>query len=341
MKTLIRITPRFIKAPAKKILYGVKALLLPYREYYADFRDYKKFSGTYNCDDSGNKVEAKIIRLYHAVEVGLTYENTKPSFAKEVVIELLKHLESAAVNSTFSRHCKIAINVLDQYVSKNREIGADESWIQYVELALSRINQSVSEEMSDEKRGGILKLKRDDIFNDSKGFEGVLNGRHSFREFSAEPVSMEIINKAVELAQRAPSACNRQQARVYVLNDREIRSQVLDIQNNRSNWREVPDKMLLVTSNLEYYAGLRERHSPYIDGSLFAMTLVWALQYFKVGTCCLNLNMDRYDLARLRAVAKMEPSEVPIFLIAAGALKEETSVAASTRRHSDEIIRVI
>ena len=50
--------------------------------------------------------------------------------------------------------------------------------------------------------------------------ENLFNTRHSIRQFGEDKVKIEDIKKAIELAQRAPSACNRQAVRVsyqYIL----------------------------------------------------------------------------------------------------------------------------
>ncbi|HET7011684.1 MAG TPA: nitroreductase family protein [Anaerolineales bacterium] len=51
----------------------------------------------------------------------------------------------------------------------------------------------------------------------AEGFYSVLNGRRSVREFSPDPVALEVVERVLQAACRAPSAHNRQPWRFVVL----------------------------------------------------------------------------------------------------------------------------
>jgi hypothetical protein len=53
------------------------------------------------------------------------------------------------------------------------------------------------------------------------------------------------------------------------------------------------------------------------------------------------LNLENTAVKQLRRVARLEPSEVPIMLVAAGVIPERVNVAASIRRRLDEVLEVI
>ena len=53
--------------------------------------------------------------------------------------------------------------------------------------------------------------------DDFEAFSLIAHSRHSVRNYSSRTISEEIIAKAVELAQTAPSACNRQATKIYAI----------------------------------------------------------------------------------------------------------------------------
>jgi len=305
-------------------------------DFLYDYFIYAGKSGTFNTGRTRKTLQAYIIRLYHGIEVGLSYPDPKPGFGVKTVKRLLKALEKFERKYGIDYYAKIALNVLFQYVEFNKQLG-----LEFTELndRLQRLEEKVPELLKEDKRGGYEKLSRTELFDPGKtDFESVIRTRHSFRQYTSEPVAPEILQKAVKLAMRSPSACNRQQAKVYVLDDNKIRDRVLKVQNNQRGWRDQPDKILLVTSNVEYYRQSRERYAAYIDGGLFAMTLVWALHALGIGTCCLNLNLDKGGIKKLKKAAGLSQAEVPIMLIAAGKLPEQNNVAISTRRDVNEVL---
>ena len=57
---------------------------------------------------------------------------------------------------------------------------------------------------------GISLYHSTDIMNDAKGdFQSLLYSRHSIRYFKDELPSKDVIDEALTLASRTPSACNR------------------------------------------------------------------------------------------------------------------------------------
>lgn len=308
-------------------------------DFLYDAAIYSRWSGTFSLARTQRTLQAYIIRMYHGIEVGLSYPDPKPGFGMKTVNRLVSALEKYAAKFKVDFYCKIALNVLQQYVEFNRNLGIE---FENLNRRLEELQKQVPADLEDETGGGYINIKTADIFSaGAPEFTRVITTRHSFRQYTSAPVDMAKIEQAVQMAIQSPSACNRQPVRVHVLQDKKVRDRVLNVQNNQRGWRDQPDKMLLVTASVEFYRESRERYAPFIDGGLFAMTLVWALHAQGVGTCCLNLNLDRKSIRRLKKAAGLHKADVPIMLIAAGMLPEENNVAVSTRRSVAEVMRVI
>ena len=130
--------------------------------------------------------------------------------------------------------------------------------------------------------------------------------------------SREVIARAVRTAQRTPSVCNRQAWRVHVYTSPEDKDVVLRTQDGNAGFGHLAASILLVSSDTRVYVSSGERHQAYVDGGMFAMSLVYALQAQGVASCCLNLcNYFFQDVAVHRA-CRIPAWETPIMMIAIG-----------------------
>ena len=86
----------------------------------------------------------------------------------------------------------------------------------------------------------------------------------------------------MELAQRTPSACNRQGWKTHVfLGDKSV--ELVKWQGGARGFENEIKGAILVTANLKAFL-FYEVHQAYIDGGLYAMNLVNALQYSGFGS---------------------------------------------------------
>src|SRR5690606_22323819 len=118
-------------------------------------------------------------------------------------------------------------------------------------------------------------------------FRTLFLGRTSVREFSSMAVDPAVINEAVELALKAPSVCNRQSSRVLVIYDRSTIQKILALQGGFRGY-ETPNVLLVVTSDISIFVAPQERNQPYVDGGIFSMALLLALEFFSIAACPLN-----------------------------------------------------
>lgn len=69
-------------------------------------------------------------------------------------------------------------------------------------------------------------VARDEQFARAEAFFELLNSRRTVREYSAEPVPFELIEKAIETAGTAPSGANLQPWRFVVIIDSEVKRKI-------------------------------------------------------------------------------------------------------------------
>ncbi|HEX3048863.1 MAG TPA: nitroreductase family protein, partial [Bacillota bacterium] len=157
----------------------------------------------------------------------------------------------------------------------------------------------------------------------------------------AESVETQLVIEAIEMAQKAPSACNRQPGKVYIIEDQRIKDEITGMHPGNNGFGELADKYLVITGALSCYGGIEERNQVYIDGSLFAMTLIEALHFKGIGSCALHWGGVPRAEVKLRKLVKILPSESILMLVAIGKYPAEFLVAKSCKKNPEDLYRVI
>jgi len=164
--------------------------------------------------------------------------------------------------------------------------------------------------------------------------------RRSVRELGVAP-TREQIERAVGLARSAPSVCNRQAARVHATVDLDLITAALLLQNGNAGFGDRISCLMAVTSDRAAFPLPHEMNQTWIDGSLFAMTLVWAFHSTGISTCCLNWAASPTADAKPQNLWSIPRSEAVVMLVAAGLPDWPVKVAGSSRRSVAEVLSFV
>ena len=170
--------------------------------------------------------------------------------------------------------------------------------------------------------------KRDNL---STGFVELAEHCYSVREYSAEPVSQDVLDKVYAVAMKTPSVCNRQATRVYQIADPVKVKAALDIQGGFHGYA-APPVLLLVTSDIRTFMNENERNEPFTDGGLFSMSLLYALEAYGLAVCPLNAMFDLSQENRTRKLLGIPDNEFLVMYIAVGNFPDTVPVCRSTRK---------
>ncbi|MEL6928885.1 MAG: nitroreductase family protein [Cyanobacteria bacterium J06600_6] len=338
MVALKNIAPNFIKqSPLRDYYYNCLFIINLFKNYSYDFQRFLSYSATQQPYKTKQRHQGRITAHYHQIEKGLSLQHTRVGFGKEVVRHLVKMLQTYQQNYGADELTQIALDTLFAYYKFNLEAGHDNSELYQQLIALKQID---SRELG--KVGGTISVTKEQIHQAITGdFSEFVQARHSIRQFDTiKTVDPKTIEQAVAMAIQTPSVCNRQTWKVYSYSDREAKKRILAYQNGNRGFGENASQILIVTSDLNYFMTPAERHQCFIDGGMFAMSLVYALHSLCVGTCCLNWSADyKRDLA-LKAEAQISQAESVIMMIAVGHLPDNFVVASSPRKKLSEILNI-
>jgi len=89
-----------------------------------------------------------------------------------------------------------------------------------------------------------------------------LDGRFSARDFAPRSLNDPEIAAVIELAQRAPSQCNRQSTRIHVYRNRAKIAKLLELQGGARGFAEAVPTLFIVTSEITAWGARSSATNP-------------------------------------------------------------------------------
>ena len=271
---------------------------------------------------------AEIVMGYHVLEKGLTMPRRRLGFGRGAVVHLVNLINSFEKrfggDDSQVRH---AVGVLRAYRELHRERPDP----------MPRLDAFLASH-PDIPAADEPHVTREAFFAAKDApFPQFAASRHVCRHF-AGPVPMKTIESAVELAITAPSACNRQPARVHVIDDPALRDRIFAAQGGTRGFGADADKVLVVTADLSTVRWGWERHDCYVNGGIFVMNLCYALHYFGVAHCILHWSVSPEVDRAAHEFLGIPANEAIVQVIACGMPPEEFDVAASPRLAVSDVL---
>lgn len=307
------------------------------RELIQDWRVYRRWSGLHE-QNAQPVMEARILKAYHRIEKGLALAQPRPGFGPDAVALLLRDLDIYLDLHGPDHVSRAAINTMAAYLDFNARHDLPMAALRGRCAGLA-VRQDGAAPHSE---GGVLALQRADVqAMASAGFEQMAASRYSVRQFAPGMVAQAALEAAVRCAQKAPSVCNRQSGVVYAVRERALQQQLLAHQNGNRGFGDQADLVLVVGARLTSFLTVGERYQAWIDGGLFAMSLLHGLHAQGLGTCCLNWSVTREQDHALKRAAGLGNDVEIMMLVAVGHLPEHFTVAQSPRRPLAEVLQTL
>lgn len=272
------------------------------------------------------KIEPVIHIGIHALEKGMSIGNVKVGFGKEKFYSLLNELQHYINIGGSRQFVEEASSVLSQYITFNRNLGAD---MNDIEIRFNNFIEKNGLSISD--FGGIIKLRKEDIQIASQAdFAKLSQSRFSVRDFGNKPISIENIKNALKMCEKTPSACNRQSWRIHIYSNAEYRTKLFTLQGGNKGFMEDMQYAILICGDMNRYR-FYELSQVYVDGGLYAMNLMYALNYNGIASIPLTMSKRMRHTIRIQKAMNIPSNELPILLIGVGSYKDEFKVAKSNR----------
>lgn len=322
--------PRWVK---DIILLGISHLRL-IQFFYNDYIKYRKSAFRLNKNHTKDQIKARITIHYHSIEKGLSHKNIRLGFGKHAIKQLLKDLDDYKKNSfpLEDIRYRTGCSVLLEYIKLHEEANYD---ISEIKSMYKSIVGNFKENL-----GGCYQLNKEEVLKyRNSDFKQLSDKRFSVRNFSDELVDIQLINKAIEIAMKTPSVCNRQPWNVYVVKNKELQKDLLSLQGGLRGLGDNMDTLIAITAKNSYFGGPEERNQGFIDGGLFSMSLLYSLEYMGLASCALNADFNKKTDDQIRKILDIKVNENIILFIAVGNYPSTFKVPKSQRESHKEITK--
>lgn len=170
-------------------------------------------------------------------------------------------------------------------------------------------------------------------------FMALARFRKSVRWFQDRPVPVELVERAMDAAALAPSACNRQPYEFRFFSDPERVREVSALPMGTKGWAGNIPMFAVIVGDLSAYFNERDRHAIYVDASLAAMNFMLALETLGLSSCPVNWPDIAPRERRMRKALGLEPWQRPVMCLAIGYPDPEGLVAYSAKKPLEQVAR--
>ena len=279
---------------------------------------------------SGQKTDYDILQTSHRLEKGLCIREPRKAWGYDKA----DRLAGLIVKESRKEHpdqmaVQIGKAVLSAYIASKEAAEPEEPKLAALK---AKVEAGKILRDCDSRFGGTLLIKKEEVLQDAAAVDHLFNTRHSVRDYDDTPVDPAKLERAVALALRAPSACNRQASQIYVLSGEE-RAKISGGNSYHA------DKYLIITGNMRAFH-MGELNDWIVSSSIFCGYLSLALHAVGIGSCIFRKDIikDSEYNDSVRKICRIPEDEQIILEMAIGNYKEEFPVPVSYRKTAKEIL---
>jgi len=312
------------------------------RNYIGEFRMYNRERKQVfkSVSMKSEILMGRIVRYVHSIEKGLSVESPRPEFGYDKIQTLYGWIKEYLKIPEIDKTCVyMAADALDAYCSYHENIGIVSTKIMEISAIASELENIKNEDRVTGIFGGFQIIEKKDVNFELTDVERLFKTRHSVRQFKKESVSKELIEKAIELAQSAPSACNRQAVRAYAVDAQKFSEIYPGNLQGVGGFIDNCDKIILITGKISHYE-VSEYKQYIVSAGIFTGYLTLALHGLGLGACVVQRSL-RPDAvwSEFCQNNNIPTDEQLVCLIVVGHMKDKTIVPASRRFDTGKILR--
>ncbi len=271
-----------------------------------------------------------MIKVYHSLEKSLSFTNRDKNSGWSTAKMVMDLIMIADSTNSYGFHDKAGLAVLKKFI--DHPDNSNQNGAHQIRKAIADIKWAAEDDH------GVKLHKESDFF---KGKlidpEAFFFSRYSLREFKQMSVDFSLVERAISLAMKTPSVCNRQAWHVYHAVDQDVIKKALSYQQGNRGFGDKVPNLMIITTDLTAFMPGQEHYQHWIDGGLFSMSLIYALHSLGIASCCLNWSQSPNNDLKLRSAFNIRPNDTVIMMLAFGYPDEKNNVCISSRRPLQEI----
>ncbi|TWX67500.1 nitroreductase family protein [Colwellia sp. C1TZA3] len=267
-------------------------------------------------------------RNIHRLEKGLIMRPRRPVFAEAYIIETIDLYSTVLTTGRIcDEELKWATDVLSLYFLN---VEGSET----IDLARKKYKEVQVKNKINDNIKFVPFARADSVFSELNydEFTKLCLQRRSVRWYEPELVPDNLINKALEAARTAPSACNRQPFEFLVLNDNQKAPTVAAMPAGTAGFSNQVPCIIVVIGDLSCYPKEADRHVIYIDSALASMQFMLALETLGLSSCPINWPENETKEKELHKIIPLPVHKRVIMMISVGYAKPTGMIPYSSKK---------
>ena len=296
-----------------------------------DYFRFIKFSGWKSNINDYKVRNYHTVKIYHALEKSMSYKHRDPGRGWESAFLLLDVIKKSDINGEVAFHNLAGVEILREFIKLPVNEGTHKALQIKNELNLLSFSKSYS------VPGGIKSFSRNQFHTGKLDRpEDFFLSRFSLREFESKSVDLDVVRRAISLAIKAPSVCNRQPWHIYHTDNRSVIDCALRIQSGNSGFGHKVPNLAIITVDLKAFMPGNEHYQHWIEGGIISMSLIHAFHSLGVASCCLNWSQSPQNDIKLRSEISIQGEHTVIMMLAYGWPCKDNNVCISVRKSTKE-----
>lgn len=292
-----------------------------------------------NHSNSKSFLERDMLILAHSLEKGMGIPNPRKGYGKEKASRLIQKILEYQRNygeGGFPFFESLAI--LDKYIdlqhSQNENIKSIDE-----ERSKLLLNNAQLEYHCE---AGSKSFTFEQLASDSScELLKILESRHSIRHFSDELITEEELVRVVNIANRAPSACNRQPIKLYYTSNQKKSRELERLIDGSHGFKGETPYYMIVTSNRAFFYN-DEYLQWYTNGGIYLGFLTIAFHSCGIGSVILQWKYAQKNEKLVKELFSINKNEAIVALIGYGKYpKDGTKCIVAQRKPASETIKAI
>ena len=176
---------------------------------------------------------------------------------------------------------------------------------------------------------------------ENANFTEVMLSRHSVRDFDDRELMDGDIQYALNMFIEAPTACNRQMCKVFLVKNPEVVELLNKTVLGVGGFNKKTMHYFIITYDIAAFDFFGERNQGYLNAGLVAMNFANGLHARGIGSCFMQWANKRSEDANVRKALRLKNSERIAIVLGAGYYKEKSLIPCSDRRNINDIFSIV
>lgn len=284
----------------------------------------------------------------HSIEKGLGLKNAQSGHSAKQVLDLLNRLDKcigknySADDFFFAESFRVISAYIDFQkkfdTSDFRKFGEIEK---KYDLLCEKLGKSYVKNNYLNYRAGAVNFKKTELqIGADFDFDNFVSTRHSIRMFDMKEILLNDLERAVETANKAPSACNRQPCNVFFSSEREVVKKIDSLITGSNGFKgEVPN-YIIITVDRAYFHSV-EQFQCYINGGIYVSYMTLALHSLGIGSCIMQWKAFYRTEKELKDLMGISSREAVVAVIGCGYYADDTKCICAQRKNVEETLHVV